>query len=109
MLGKFKLIDKAPQWFSMIDVKPQYRNDEYSVNWDIPEFSGRDGETIRDSARPDGKLVMKNEKKIYLIEQTIPWIGNRDATHMISRQCIMVTFKYSYVWRTRVSKLTKSH
>ena len=35
-------------------------------------------DTLRDSATPDGKIVMKKEKKIYLIEQTIPWITNRD-------------------------------
>ena len=34
---------------------------------------------IRDGARPDGKIVMKNEKKVSLIEQTVPWITNREA------------------------------
>ena len=78
MLRKLVLIETAPQWFSLAEVKPQYENEKYTVNWDIPEYSGRDGETIRDSARPDGKVVMKNEKKIFLIEQTVPWITNRD-------------------------------
>ena len=78
MLRKLELIETAPQWFSLAEVKPQYDNENYIVNWDIPEYSGRDGETIRDSARPDGKVVMKNEKKIFLIEQTVPWIANRD-------------------------------
>ena len=61
MLRKFKFIEEIPPWFSPVNVKPEYQNDEYTINWDIPEYSGRDGETIRDSARPDGKLVMKKE------------------------------------------------
>ncbi len=71
-------INEIPPWFSNIDIKPQYENEHYLINYDVPEYSGRDGESIRDAARPDGKLVMKKEKKIYLIEQTVPWITNRD-------------------------------
>ena len=81
MLKKLNFIEEVPPWFSSVKVKPQYEDDEYMINWDIPEYSGRDGETIRDSAKPDGKLVMKKEKKIYLIEQTVPWISNRDAKY----------------------------
>jgi len=81
MLRKLKLIETAPEWFSLVEVKSKYENEDYEVNWDIPEYSGRDGESIKDSARPDGKLVMKNEKKIYLIEQTVPWITNRDEKY----------------------------
>ena len=72
------LIDNLPPWFSNITIKPQYENDQYKLHYDVPEYSGRDGESIRDAARPDGKLVMKREKKVFLIEQTVPWISNRD-------------------------------
>ena len=85
LLKKLKLIESAPQWFSLAEVKPQYENENYIVNWDIPEYSGRDGETVRDSARPDGKVVMKGEKKIFLVEQTVPWITNRD--HKYTHKC----------------------
>ena len=81
LLGKLKLIEEVPSWFAKIEVKPEYENDEFLVSWNIPEFSGKDGETLRDSATPDGKLTMKKEKKIYLIEQTIPWVSNRDKKY----------------------------
>ena len=81
VLKKCKFIEDVPSWFTSIDVKPHYENDEYSVFWDVPEYSGRDDETIRDGARPDGKLIMKNEKKIFLIEQTVPWLSNRDEKY----------------------------
>ena len=80
-LAKFELIDEAPQWFSPNKVKPKYENANYEMSWDLPEYSGRDGETIDDSARPDGKIVMHREKKIFLIEQTVPWHETRDERY----------------------------
>ena len=77
LLNKLGFIESVPPWFANIDVKPEYESDEYLVQWNVPEYSGRDNETLRD-ATPDGKIVMKKEKKIYLVEQTIPWITNRD-------------------------------
>ena len=79
MLMKFKMIDTAPPWFSPDKIKPLYQNQNYEVFWDIPEYSGRDDETIKDGARPDGKLIMHRERKIFLIEQTITWIENRNT------------------------------
>ena len=63
LLKKFNLIEEVPPWFSNIDVKPSYTNEVYSAFWNIPEFSGRDGESGRNCATPDGKIIMKNEKK----------------------------------------------
>ena len=81
LLKMFNFLDEIPPWFSQVEVKPQYENEKYLINYDIPEFSGKDGESIRDAARPDGKLVMKEEKKIFLIEQTVPWVTNRDEKY----------------------------
>ena len=81
MLKQCGFMDEVPPWFSSIDIKPEYESDEYLVHWDVPEYSGKDGESTRDAARPDGKLIMKKEKKVILIEQTIPWISNRDVKY----------------------------
>ena len=81
MLKKCGFIDELPPWFSQKVIQPEYENDEYLVCWDVPEYSGKDGETIRDAARPDGKLIMKKEKRVFLIEQTVPWISNRDSKY----------------------------
>ena len=79
MLKRCGFIDEIPPWFSAKEIKPEYENENYLVRWDVPEYSGRDGESIRDAARPDGKLIMKHEKKVILIEQTVPWVSNREA------------------------------
>ena len=81
MLKKCGFIKEVPPWFSASVVESEYENDEYFVHWDVPEYTGRDGESIRDAARPDGKLIMKKEKKVILIEQTVPWISNRDIKY----------------------------
>ena len=44
-------------------------------------YNNNNNNNIRDAARPDGKLIMKKEKKVILIEQTVPWISNRDIKY----------------------------
>ena len=77
-LYKKKMISECPPWFSKIMIKPKYENDEILVLWDIPEYSGREGEDDRNVLRPDGKIVWKKEKKIYVLEQSVPWTSNRE-------------------------------
>ena len=62
-----------------------YDNNKYEVFWDVPEYSGRDGEEEEFVPRPDGKIVMAEEMKIYLIEMTVPWIDNRDVKYDLKR------------------------
>ena len=84
MLYMFGLEKKRPTWFATDVVKPHYRNDQVEFWWDVPEYTGRDSEhtgsdTKKGPPRPDGKLRIcsETEKKIYLIEITIPWTENR--------------------------------
>ena len=86
VLHKFGFIDHIPPWFTNENIKPMYENDKYIVYWNIPEFSGKDGETLKERATPDGKIVLKKEKKIYLIEQTITWIANREDKFVFKKQ-----------------------
>ena len=78
-LFKQKLLEKCPPWFSKIEIKSKYENDDILLLWDIPEYSGREENEEVNTLRPDGKLILKNEKVIYILEQTVPWISNRDA------------------------------
>ena len=55
-----------------------YENDNLTVFWDIPEYSGYDDD-LDHSLRPDGKLINKTEKTIYVLEMTVPWIENRET------------------------------
>ena len=68
VLVKFGFIQAVPPWNSPMAIKPVYEKDEVKLFWDIPEYSGRDGESIRDNARPDGKIILHKEEKIFLIE-----------------------------------------
>ena len=59
-------------------MKPHYENEHYIVNWDIPEYREVDDEKEVTVPRPDGRIIMVAEKKIFLIEMTVPWIENRE-------------------------------
>ena len=82
LLKEYKLIERIPTWYSSIQVKPYYENNQCKFWWNIPEFSGREiDEDGRNVLRPDGKIELVNEKKIYLLEMTVPWISNRDVKY----------------------------
>ena len=82
LLKKLKLSDKCPGWYSNDKVAPHYVNNDAEFWWDIPEYSGRDEECDR-PLRPDGKLIINTEsdKRVYLIEMTVPWTTNRDEKY----------------------------
>ena len=79
LLQSFGLIEKQPSWYAGDKVKPHYSKNDVHFWWDIPEYTGRDDESIH-PPRPDGKLMFKqgDVRKIYLIEMTVPWPSNRD-------------------------------
>ena len=52
-----------------------------SVYWDIPEYSGEEDELELRMYRPDGKIIMKKEKRIIVVEKSVPWIENRDIKY----------------------------
>ena len=87
MLKKYELIESVPPWYTDRKVKPFYENDQAVVNWDIPEFTGANEEIEEDRVfRPDGKITIKNEKKIFLIEMTCPWVNVRNEKFELKKQ-----------------------
>ena len=46
--------------------------------WDIPEYLGYDDEDETKVLRPDGKLILKQQSKIFVLEMSVPWITNRE-------------------------------
>ena len=74
-----KFIDECPPWYTKINIQPQYDNENVTVLWDIPEYSGTDDEDDEKLQRPDGKLFYKHEKKILVLEMSVPWIENRET------------------------------
>ena len=77
ILVKYNILEKCPPWYSDIIVKPQYENEDICILWDIPEFLGYEDEDESKSLRPDGKLFLKKQKIIYILEMSVPWITNR--------------------------------
>jgi len=71
------LINDIPAWWSKTTVKPYYCNEEARFWWDIPEYLGTENEDEAKSPRPDGKLELVKEKRIFLVEMTVPWPTNR--------------------------------
>ena len=87
LLKKFELVDKVPPWFTNNEVKPIYENEKVKITWDIPEFTGANDDINETQVlRPDGKLIWKEEKKIYLIEMTCPWLDSRNEKYDFKAQ-----------------------
>ena len=78
-LQKHSLVDKTPPWYTKVIIKPLYENNDVTVYWDIPEYQGHDDEEDDKVLRPDGKILRKDVKKIYVLEMSIPWIDNRES------------------------------
>ena len=72
------MITDVPPWYTKISIKPLYQNDELDVYWDIPEYSGYDNDLENGPLRPDGKIINKSTKEIFVLEMSIPWIENRN-------------------------------
>ena len=65
-------------WFSKVIIKPMYENEDVTLLWDIPEYLGYDDEDDAKLQRPDGKLILKKAKVMYVLEMSVPWITNRE-------------------------------
>ena len=72
------MINEVPAWYTKICIKPLYESEEIKVYWDIPEYSGVE-ETDDKPLRPDGKIINKTSKTIYVLEMSVPWIENRKS------------------------------
>ena len=83
LLQAMELTTKCPKWYANDKVAPFYKNESTQFYWDIPEYTGKD-EELKRPPRPDGKLIInkENEKKIYLIEMTVPWTENRKEKYL---------------------------
>ena len=83
LLVKLGFSTKSNFWYTAENVKPCYENEQYRIYWDIPEYNGTDDENEASAPRPDGKVILMNEKKIYLIEMTVPWIEHRETKYKL--------------------------
>ena len=96
VLLKYGFIDVIPPWFSKLETKPYYNNEKATIWYDIPEFidseigdveeeedeNQEDQRNDKKKQRPDGKILLKHEKQIFVVEMSVPWISNRDAKYI---------------------------
>ena len=92
VLQLYGFTETIPPWFSNTEVKPYYNNENATIWCDIPEFindqidentdEDEGQEDVRRRKRPDGKILLKSEKKIYVVEMSVPWISNRDTKYI---------------------------
>ena len=78
ILLKYGIKSTCPPWYTNEKVKPLYENDKISLYWDIPEYLGYDDEDETKLQRPDGKLILKQQSKVLILEMSVPWISNRE-------------------------------
>ena len=79
VLFQYGFISKLPPWFTKIKVKPYYNNSKATIWYDIPEYTDNEEDVDeRKVKRPDGKILLKEEKVIYVVEMSVPWINNRE-------------------------------
>ena len=79
VLKKYGLVTECPPWYSKCEIKAKYENDQICLLWDIPEYMGYDDEEESKVLRPDGKMILKNEQKVIILEMSVPWIQNRES------------------------------
>ena len=61
-------------------IKPKYENKNVTIVWDIPEYSGVEGQEDESKLyRPDGKIIFNHDRKVLLLEMSVPWIQNREV------------------------------
>ena len=81
ILTQYKLIDQCLTWYSPSKVKPYYENEIAEFWWDTPEYQGNEEEDDTKLFRPDAKLRLKQERQIFILEMTVPWINNREIKY----------------------------
>ena len=77
-LFKEKIIERCPPWYSNVEIKKRYQSNEIEVIWDIPEYTGEENEDENKLLRPDGKIILEKRNLIFVLEQSVPWIKNRE-------------------------------
>ena len=83
LLAKFAFIEEVPPWSSPVKIKPLYENEDVAISWDVLEYSGKDGESIKDGARADGEVLLHRENNIFLVEQTIRKLDRKPKSQIL--------------------------
>ena len=76
-----ELVNKIPPWCSVIVPKPEVKNDQVRILWDVPthtaECACRIQATSHQGNRPDVTVFDKQAQEILVVEFSCPWVTNR--------------------------------
>ena len=74
MLKGYQLADTIPPWYSPVQPKPVYQDDQVTAYWDVPVFA----EHLQVRAKiVDARFVDRENKEVMLIEMSCPSMNNR--------------------------------
>ena len=74
MLRGYQLADAIPSWYSPVQPKPVYQDDNVTEFWDVPVFA----EHLQVRAnRVDVRFVDRENKEMMLIKMNCPCMDNR--------------------------------
>lgn len=74
LLKDYLLIETTPPWYSPIQPKPVYENNQVTAYWDVPVYAYN---TEVRANRVDARFVDKGSKIVTLLEMSCPWTENR--------------------------------
>ena len=74
-----ELVNKIPPWHSAIMPKPEVKNYQVRILWDVPTHTAecRIQATSPQSNRPDVTVFDKQAQEILVVEFSCPWVTNR--------------------------------
>ena len=79
LLKHYGLINRIPPWHSPIVPKPEIKNDEVRILWDVPTHTAecKIQTTSQQSNGPDVTVFDKRAQEILVVEFNCPWVTNR--------------------------------
>ena len=83
MLKDLELISEVPPWHSETQSKPSYENGSAQALWDVSIYA--DSIEVRANII-DARIVDKEQKRVFAIEMSCPWVDNCDVKEMEKRQ-----------------------
>ena len=78
-LKTYGLINRIPPWHSAIVPKPEVKNDQVRILWDVPTHTAecRIQTTSQQGNRPDVTVFDKRAQEILVVKFSCPWVTNR--------------------------------
>ena len=74
LLKDRNLITEIPPWYSPVQPKPMYENEQAKAFWDVAVYAEN---TELRTNRIDARVIDKQRKRVLAVEMSCPWMDNR--------------------------------